>query len=161
MLIFGPLTYYVNLRKSITTNFKTETYHVSNKIRPPITLLFYKDYPVPQLKQTWITSILLNPHYMLLKMLFSMVNITTSGYTNPELESTCHIHITILPMYPLYSTHKLEICPLNFTSSMIINLKLSKGMQSLNHFGNIKPNVWKKLLNNMNSTLSQQNHMLT
>ena len=126
-----------------------------------MTLLLYQYSMVPKLNQTWITSILLDPHFMFLKILFSLVNITTSLYTDPQLESTCKINLTMLPMYPLYSTHKMTMFTINFTASMIINLALAKGMQSLNRFGNIKSNLWKKLLNNMNSTLYQQNHLIT
>ena len=48
------------------------------------------------------------------------------------------------------------MCPLNVTVSMIINLTLAKWIQSLNHFDNIKQNVQKKLLKNMNLTLYQK-----
>ena len=103
--------------------------------QPPMTLPFYQYSPVPNLEKTWITSILLDPQLMFLKILFSLVNITTSGWTDPQLDSTCRIFFTVLSSYPLYLTQRLEMFPLNFTVSMIINSKLTKGRKSLNNFG--------------------------
>ena len=125
-----------------------------------MTLPLYQDSPVPKLKQTWITSILLNTQFMFLKIIFSLENLTTSGYIDPYLEYICHIYLSMLPTYPFYSTQNLEMFPLNVTASMIMNSKLAKGMQSLNHFGNINTNVRKKLLNDMNLTIYQQNHLI-
>ena len=112
--------------------------------------------PVLKLKQIWNTPILLNPWFMILKLVFSLINITILGQIYPQLIFTCHLYLTMLSMYPLYSTHKLAICPPNFTVSMIINLTLAKWMQSLNHFGNIKPNFWKRLFSALNLMLYQQ-----
>ena len=125
-----------------------------------MTLPLYKYYQVPRLHQTWITSIFLDIKFMFLKILFSLVNLTTSGQIDLELEYTCQIHLTMLPAHPLYSTHKLGTCPLNFTESMMKHLSLANGMQSLNKFFYIYPNMWKKILNYLSPKFYQQNHLI-
>ena len=53
------------------------------KYQPTMTLLFWKDSPVTKLNQSWITYIPLDSQFMFLKILFILVNLTTSGYTDP------------------------------------------------------------------------------
>ena len=54
----------------------------------------------------------------------------------------------------------MAMCPLNFTASMIMNLELTKEMQSLNKFGNTNTKFQKKQLNDLNPTIYQKNHLI-
>ena len=44
-----------------------------------MTLPLYQYFLVPKLKQTWITSITFDPHFMFFKILSVIVNLTTIG----------------------------------------------------------------------------------
>ena len=115
---------------------------------------------VPKLNHTQIPFILLYLQFMFLKFFFSLLNLKTSGQTDPEMESTYHTHLTIIPTYHLCSTHNLVMCLLNSTIYTIMNLKLAKGMNILNHCGNTNTNLQKKLFNYANLMIYKQNHQV-
>ena len=58
---------YFNLINSIPTNFSTRNLSQKEKYQSPMILPLYQYSMVPKLKQTWITSILLDPQFMFLK----------------------------------------------------------------------------------------------
>ena len=120
----------------------------------------YKYSLVLKLNHTQIPFILLYLQFMFLKILFSLLNLKTSGQTDLELEYTYHTHLTIIPTYHWCSTHNLVMCLLNSTIYMIMNLTLEKGMKSLNHCGNTNTNSQKKLLNYVNLMIYEQNHLV-
>ena len=69
---------YFNLRNPLLKTLNLKPTMGGIKYQQPMTLPRYHDYTVLELKQIWNTSILLDPRFMLLKLLFSLVNITTN-----------------------------------------------------------------------------------